>query len=84
MLPSKEGIRRLLERMGFQMLEFTTPGTFDVNFLKSHKDDIAEEACFLSYFLETSTTGADADFQRFIQKHGLSSYAQVIAKKVRK
>jgi SAM-dependent methyltransferase len=84
MLPSKEGIRRLLERMGFQMLEFTTPGTFDVNFLKSHKDEIAEEDCFLSYFLETSTTGADADFQRFIQKHGLSSYAQVIAKKVRK
>ncbi len=84
MLPSKEGIKQLLNRNGFEMLEFTTPGTFDVNFLKNNLCDIAETDYFLRYFLETATPGGDADFQHFIQKNGLSSYAQVIARKNKK
>lgn len=84
MLPSKEGIKHLLANNGFEMLEFTTPGTFDVNFLKNNVNDIAETDYFLRYFLETSTPGGDADFQHFIQKNGLSSYAQVIARKTSK
>lgn len=84
MLPSKEGIRQLLHHNGFELLEFTTPGTFDVNFLKNNLNDIEETDYFLRYFLETSTPRGNADFQHFIQKNGLSSYAQVIARKSKK
>lgn len=55
----------MLAQTGFELLEFTTPGTFDLNYVKANKDGLAE-----------------ADFQRFIPKSGLSSYAQVIARRM--
>lgn len=80
-MPSKEGLRKLLEECGFELLEFTTPGTFDVNFLMDNIDNISDDECFLNYFLKTANPGSKSDFQRFLQKAGLSSYAQIIAKK---
>lgn len=82
LMPSKEGISVMLVQTGFELLEFTTPGTFDLNYVKANKDGVAEDDYFMRYFLETATPGAEADFQRFIQKRGLSSYAQVIARRM--
>lgn len=82
LMPSKEGIRIMLSESGFEVLEFTTPGTFDLNYVKANREGLAKEDYFIRYFLETATPSAEADFQRFIQKSGLSSYAQVIARKV--
>lgn len=81
-MPSKEGISIMLEQTGFELLEFTTPGTFDLNYVKANKDGLAEDDYFMQYFLKTATPSAEADFQRFIQKSGLSSYAQVIARRM--
>lgn len=82
LMPSKEGIRIMLAQTGFELLEFTTPGTFDLNYVKANKDGLAGNDYFMQYFLKTATPSAEADFQRFIQKSGLSSYAQVIARRM--
>lgn len=81
LLPSREGIRAMLEKAGFEVLEFTTPGTFDVNYIKANLDAVSGTAEFVHYFLSRSTPELEAEFQRFIQKAGLSSHAQVIARK---
>ena len=82
LMPSKEGISIMLAQTGFELLEFTTPGTFDLNYVKANKDGLAEDDYFMQYFLKTATPSAEADFQRFIQKSGLSSYAQIIARRM--
>lgn len=82
LMPSKEGISIMLAQTGFELLEFTTPGTFDLNYVKANKEGLAENDYFMQYFLKTATPSAEADFQRFIQKSGLSSYAQVVARRM--
>ena len=81
LMPSKEGLKILLEDAGMELLEFTTPGTFDINYVRANKDGIAREDYFMRYFMDTATPNAEAEFQRFIQRAGLSSYAQIIARK---
>lgn len=80
MMPSKEGLKILLEEAGFEMLEITTPGTFDWNYVKSNREMLAEQDYFLNYFIDTATPAMEAEFQRFLQQSGMSSYAQVVAK----
>ena len=78
LMPSREGISILLAQTGFELLEFTTPGTFDLNYVKANQDGLADD----DYFMKTATPSAEANFQRFIQKSGLSSYAQIIARRI--
>ena len=80
-LPSRVGIEKLLERMGFELLEYTTPGTFDLNYVISNEDKLGEHDYFTRYFLDHATPNAKAEFQRFLQRSGMSSYAQLIARK---
>lgn len=80
-LPSRAGIEKLLERTGFELLEYTTPGTFDLNYVISNEDKLGEHDYFTKYFLEHATPNAKAEFQRFLQRSGMSSYAQLIARK---
>lgn len=82
LMPSREGIEILFSQAGFELLEFTTPGTFDLNYVKSNRDGLASNDYFMKYFLDTATASSEAEFQRFIQKSGLSSYAQVIARRM--
>lgn len=82
MMPSKEGLKIMLEEVGFEVLEVTTPGTFDWNYVKSNRDKIFEEEYFLRYFIETLSPNMEAEFQRFLQQSGMSSYAQVVARPV--
>ena len=81
LMPSREGLQILLEDAGMELLEFTTPGTFDVNYVRTNKAGIAREDCFMRYFLDTASPNAEAEFQRFIQRAGLSSYAQIVARR---
>lgn len=82
LMPSREGIKILLDQTGFELLEFTTPGTFDLNFVKANREKLAPDDYFMKYFLETASPSIEAEFQRFIQKSGLSSYAQIIARRI--
>lgn len=80
LMPSKEGLKILLETTGFELLEITTPGNFDWNYVKANRDGISEKEYFLRYFMNTATPNIEAEFQRFLQQSGMSSYAQVVAK----
>lgn len=81
LMPSKEGIYSLLSDLGFEVLEYTTPGMFDVNFVSEHVDDISDDESFIKYLFQKDNAGVYAELQRFIQKAGLSSYAQVVVRK---
>ena len=65
-----------------ELLEFTTPGTFDINYVKANQDGIDREYYFIRYFLAAASPTVQAEFQRFIQKAGMSSYAQIIARRL--
>ena len=80
MLPSKEGLKIMLEAAGFELLEITTPGSFDWNYVKSNRNYVSTKDYFLQYFMDTATPNMEAEFQRFLQQSGMSSYAQVVAR----
>ena len=80
MLPSRKGLEQLLDKAGFELLEITTPGTRDMESVLRNKDRIEEGNFFVKYLLRTADKSVLADFQQFLQKSGLSSFAQVVAK----
>ncbi len=80
MLPSRKGLEMLLEQAGFELLEITTPGTRDMESVLRNRERIEESNFFVKYLLMTADEETLADFQQFLQKSGLSSFAQVVAK----
>lgn len=79
---SVAGLTQLLERRGFEILEFSTPGAFDVKSV--------ERACkndpdiVLPRFVETLLRRGEDDhlrFQNFLQAALLSSFGRVVARK---
>lgn len=81
LLPSLEGIEQCLAEAGFHILETITPGNYDVSRVYENREYIREDDYFLQYmFGDDSEVNLD-EFQRFLQKNRLSSYAQVIAQK---
>lgn len=82
LLPSVDGLKMLLSRAGFTMLEYSTPGRRDVEFVHDHRDSIPPDNLFLRYMIDHGDETAFAEFQRFLQKNGFSSHAQIVAKKV--
>lgn len=80
MLPSRKGLEKILQDAGFELLEITTPGTRDMESVLKNQDRIEEGNFFVKYLLKTADKATLADFQQFLQKSGLSSFAQVIAR----
>lgn len=80
MLPSKKGLEMILEKAGFELLEITTPGTRDMESVLRNQERIEESNFFVKYLLRTADKSTLADFQQFLQKSGLSSFAQAVAR----
>lgn len=80
MLPSKKGLEMILEKAGFELLEITTPGTRDMESVLCNQERIEESNFFVKYLLRTADKTILADFQQFLQKSGLSSFAQAVAR----
>ena len=80
MLPSRRGLEMILEQAGFELLEITTPGTRDMESVLRNRERIEESNFFVKYLIRTADEATLADFQQFLQKSGLSSFAQVVAK----
>lgn len=80
MLPSRKGLEKILQDAGFELLEITTPGTRDMESVLRNKDRIEDGNFFVKYLLNTADKSVLSDFQQFLQKSGLSSFAQVVAK----
>lgn len=83
-LLSIEGISRLLERGGMELIELSTPGQLDVQFVRHalEQDPSIRLPRFAGYLLSRRDALAHADFQEFLQKHRLSSHVRVAAKMI--
>lgn len=82
-LPSIEGIRRLVERCGFELIELSTPGQLDVELVRhaAEQDPSIKLPPFVAYLLAQRDQEAHWDLQEYLQKHRLSSHARVVIKK---
>lgn len=80
MLPSRKGLENILEKAGYELLEITTPGTRDMEAVLRNREKIEDGNFFVKYLLNTADKSTLADFQQFLQKSGLSSFAQVVAR----
>lgn len=83
LLPTPLGLEIMFEDAGFQILELTTPGVLDVSYLFERIECLEENNTFLYYFLKNAKENDLAEFQRFLQKSSMSSYAQLVARKVK-
>ncbi len=81
-LPSRKGLEILLKECGYELLEITTPGTQDVDAVFNNRERVDSDNYFVKMLLESADERTKADFQQFLQKSCLSSFAQVIARKV--
>lgn len=81
MLPSKKGLQLILEQAGYQLLEITTPGTRDMETVLQNRQRIEESNFFIKYLLDNADKTMITDFQQFLQKSGMTSFAQIVAKK---
>ncbi len=79
---SLEGLKRLLERHGFSLLEVSTPGVLDVQIVQEHRrlDPALELSAFEREIL-SAPAEAQAAFQSFLQEWGWSSFARIVARK---
>ena len=80
-LLSVTGLTRLVARGGLDLIELSTPGQLDLELTRHavQQDPSIELHPFIAYLLEERDELAHADFQAFLQKHRLSSYARVAA-----
>lgn len=82
-LLSVEGLTALFERHGFEALEFSTPGMFDVEevqrAIRAHpKGDWPR---FILYLVENRDEEALGALQEYLQRFRLSSFARIVLRK---
>ena len=78
-LLSIDGIKILLNNSGFAIKALNTPGVLDIdNILKTQSKRIPR---FLDYLKQSNNKKAIEEFQTFVQKSLLSSFATVIAQR---
>lgn len=80
LLPSIKGLIDLFDRLGFEVLEVTTPGVMDVKYVLDGLKYLEEET-FVRDFMEDASQGVLQEFQRFLQKSGRSSFVSLLVKK---
>lgn len=82
-LLSVEGLTALFERHGFEALEFSTPGRFDVEIvqraLTEHPE--GEWPRFIRYLITNRDKNALNALQDFLQAYRLSSFARLVLRK---
>jgi len=80
-LPSMVLLKELFSKAGFSVLETTTPGTLDAINVKENEKQINPDESFIKYMMQSCDINILQDFQRFLQKSGLSSYTQIVVRK---
>lgn len=78
-LISVEGGDRLMERLGMEAVELSTPGQLDVELVRSTLPDLSSLPPFLRYMFEHRGEDTLQDFQQFLQKNRLSSHLRIAA-----
>jgi len=82
-LLSIEGIEKLLEKCGFEIIELSTPGQLDVELVKNaiRNNDKLEVSRFVSYLLNSRDENAHRSLQEFLQQFKLSSHVRLAARR---
>lgn len=80
-LPSPSGLKNLLNKSGFDVLEITTPGMLDVRYVYNSYNEIPKEQYFQRYFFSQAEEPDLERLQSFLQQNNLSSHIRCIAKK---
>lgn len=80
-LLSREGLTNLLGEAGFELLDYSTPGSMDVGYVQSRREAIPQDDLFVRNLIFGGDSATLREFQRFLQKSGMSSYAQIVARK---
>ena len=80
---SVEGILRLLNQLGFEILEISTPGQLDVQIVEqvsqTAENDVIPQV--IRYFLKNRDQYAKQKLQQFLQANLLSSHLRLVAQK---
>ena len=82
-LLSAEGLEALAGRHGFDILEFSTPGMFDVEIVQRaiREDPEGDWPRFIRYLVENRDEGALNALQEYLQRFRLSSFARAVLRK---
>ncbi len=80
-LPSTEAMKKILEEVGFKVLEITTPGILDMQYIENQENNIPRDQIFQRYLLNMKDKRLLDRVQVFLQSNNLSSYMRVVAKK---
>ena len=77
-----EGLKQMLGRFGFSLVEVSTPGVLDVQIVEEHRRRMPELAFSpLERQILSASAEARSAFQSFLQEWGLSSFARIVARK---
>ena len=80
-----ESIQILLEKIGFKIINISTPGILDVNIIERQIEEknlnIKQDNEFLDFIFSTNNEKLNNSFQEFLQNNNLSSHMLVFAKK---
>ena len=82
-LLSTEGLMTLYKRYGFEALEFSTPGSFDVEIVQRAvgADPDGDWPRFTRYLVESRDENALRAFQEYLQTYRLSSFVRIALRK---
>jgi len=82
-LLSVEGLLALVGRHSFEVLELSTPGTFDVEIVQRaiRADPEGSWPRFIRYLVQNRNEGALLAFQEYLQRYRLSSFARIVLRK---
>jgi len=81
LLPSPKGMLILLEEAGFEVLEITTPGLFDMKYIQKAKAHIPPNQYFTRYIIDLDDDLFLERMQGFLQRNNLSSHLRCVAKR---
>lgn len=82
-LISVEGMHRLVESAGFEVMEISTPGNLDVDIVINavKEDPSIEIPRFARYLIQQRDERTHQEFQALLQRNRLSSHIRCIARK---
>ncbi|MBW2207191.1 MAG: hypothetical protein JRG79_09795 [Deltaproteobacteria bacterium] len=83
-LLSIEGLTALYERHGFEALEFSTPGMFDVEIVRRSIQGAPQDDWprFIRYLVENRDEEALHSLQEYLQRYRLSSFGRIVLRAV--
>lgn len=78
-----EGMQALFRRHGFDVVEFSTPGNFDLHTIERALEEDPELPLppFVTYLIRQRSTPEKLLFQEFLQSALMSAYGRIILKK---